>query len=91
MMSAPAPSQDQAVQSRRNSRRRVITALVTAGVYVGMACVVAFAAVPLYRLFCQVTGYGGTTQRADAPSERVLDRMIHVQFERRSSNMWRRI
>lgn len=25
-----------------------------------------FAAVPLYRLFCQVTGFGGTTQRADA-------------------------
>ena len=24
-----------------------------------------FAAVPLYRIFCQVTGYGGTTQRAD--------------------------
>jgi cytochrome c oxidase assembly protein subunit 11 len=26
----------------------------------------AFASVPLYRLFCQVTGFGGTTQRADA-------------------------
>ena len=26
----------------------------------------AFASVPLYRLFCQVTGLNGTTQRADA-------------------------
>ena len=26
----------------------------------------AFASVPLYRLFCQVTGFGGTTQRAAA-------------------------
>ena len=25
-----------------------------------------YAAVPLYQLFCQVTGYGGTTQRAEA-------------------------
>ena len=25
-----------------------------------------FAAVPLYRIFCQVTGFNGTTQRADA-------------------------
>lgn len=25
-----------------------------------------FAAVPLYRMFCQNTGYGGTTQRAEA-------------------------
>ena len=24
----------------------------------------AYASVPLYRLFCQVTGYGGTTQQA---------------------------
>jgi cytochrome c oxidase assembly protein subunit 11 len=27
---------------------------------------VGFAAVPLYRLFCQVTGFGGTTMRVDA-------------------------
>ena len=26
----------------------------------------AYASVPLYRLFCQVTGYGGTTQRAES-------------------------
>lgn len=30
--------------------------------------VLAFASVPLYRLFCQVTGYGGTTQRSDSAS-----------------------
>ena len=41
----------------------------------------AFAAVPLYQLFCQVTGYGGTTQRAEAPSDTVLDRRIRVRFD----------
>lgn len=40
-----------------------------------------FAAVPLYSMFCQVTGYGGTTQRTDAPSGKVLDRMITVRFD----------
>ena len=30
----------------------------------------AFASVPLYRLFCQVTGFGGTVQRADAAPSR---------------------
>jgi cytochrome c oxidase assembly protein subunit 11 len=40
-----------------------------------------FAAVPLYRIFCQVTGYGGTTQRADAPSDTVTDREITVRFD----------
>ena len=44
------------------------------GVVIAVACAAfafgmlgaAFASVPLYRLFCQVTGYGGTTQRAEA-------------------------
>lgn len=39
-----------------------------------------FAAVPLYQVFCQVTGFGGTTQRADGGSARVLDREIKVRF-----------
>jgi cytochrome c oxidase assembly protein subunit 11 len=39
------------------------------------------ASVPLYRLFCQATGYGGTTQRAEAaPSKEVANRLITVRF-----------
>ena len=40
-----------------------------------------FAAVPLYRLFCQVTGYGGTTQRAEQYSDRILERSITIRFD----------
>ncbi len=40
-----------------------------------------YAAVPLYQMFCQVTGLGGTTQRAEKPSEVVLDRKITVRFD----------
>ncbi len=40
-----------------------------------------FAAVPLYNMFCRVTGYGGTTQRAEQGSDRVLDRTITVRFD----------
>ena len=47
------------------------------GAMVGMA----YAAVPLYAMFCQVTGYGGTTQRATQYSNRVLDREITVRFD----------
>lgn len=39
-----------------------------------------FAAVPLYDLFCRVTGYGGTTQVSEAAPDRVLDREIRVRF-----------
>lgn len=44
---------------------------------VGMA----YAAVPLYQMFCQVTGYGGTTQRAIAPSDHVVDKTITMRFD----------
>lgn len=49
-------------------------------IVVGMGAM-SYAAVPLYRIFCQVTGFGGTTQRAEAPSEKVLDRVIEVRFD----------
>lgn len=42
---------------------------------------VSYAAVPLYQLFCQVTGYGGTTQRVEQMSETILDRKIKVRFD----------
>ncbi len=44
---------------------------------VGMA----YASVPLYRLFCQATGYNGTTQRTEQYSQTVLDRKIQVTFD----------
>ncbi|MBN8485770.1 MAG: cytochrome c oxidase assembly protein [Sphingomonadales bacterium] len=43
-----------------------------------------FAAVPLYRLFCQVTGFGGTTQKADlaeAAKVQVGTTKISVRFD----------
>ncbi len=40
-----------------------------------------FASVPLYRIFCQVTGYGGTTQIADAAPDVILDREVTVRFD----------
>jgi len=36
--------------------------------------------VPLYRLFCQVTGYGGTTQVSERLPDKVSDRVIAVRF-----------
>lgn len=39
-----------------------------------------FAAVPLYRVFCRVTGYGGTTQVAQVLPETVSGRIINVRF-----------
>lgn len=42
---------------------------------------VSYAAVPLYQLFCQVTGYGGTTQRVEQYADEILNRTIKVRFD----------
>ncbi len=61
----------------RNART---TALICVGMVAGMIGL-AYASVPLYRLFCQVTGFGGTPQIAEAASETVIDREMKVRFD----------
>jgi cytochrome c oxidase assembly protein subunit 11 len=66
------------VIARLDKNARVaLTAAFGAAVMVGAA----FAAVPLYDLFCKVTGYGGTTQVADAGSDIVIDRDVTILFD----------
>ena len=60
--------------------RRGLVALALAGVAAGMVGM-SFAAVPLYRLFCQQTGYGGTTQVATVAPDHILDKSIKVRFD----------
>ena len=55
-------------------------ALACAGLVLTMTGA-AFAAVPLYDLFCRVTGFDGTTMRADKASDVVLDRTVKVRFD----------
>jgi cytochrome c oxidase assembly protein subunit 11 len=57
-----------------------IVAMSLAGLVAGMVGL-SFAAVPLYRMFCQATGYGGTPQRAEAAPGEVLDRTMHIRFD----------
>ena len=72
------------IQSGRTGQaKRVSNASIFAGcaVFVFGMVGAAYAAVPLYRLFCQVTGYGGTTQRVEQYSTTVLDRTVQVTFD----------
>lgn len=41
----------------------------------------AYASVPLYSLFCRVTGYGGTPSVAEAAPARVIDREFQIRFD----------
>jgi len=66
----------------RNRRTGLIMLAVAAAMLA-----LGFAAVPLYRLFCQVTGFGGTTQRAteaqadDAAARSAGARTISIRFD----------
>ncbi|MFN4283036.1 MAG: cytochrome c oxidase assembly protein [Alphaproteobacteria bacterium] len=60
-------------------RRNRFTAFAAASVVAGMVGM-SYAAVPLYELFCQVTGFGGTPMRADAAPHEILDRDVTVRL-----------
>ena len=69
-----------APRDTRNLRVALMAAAVSAGM-VGLS----FASVPLYRLFCQVTGFGGTTQRAESAPAEVLNKTVSVRFDANTS------
>ena len=46
-----------------------------------------YAAVPLYDLFCRVTGFGGTTQVANDAPKIVLDKVVSVRFDTNVNNL----
>ncbi len=56
------------------------TAIVSAAVVLCMAGA-AFAAVPLYKRFCQLTGFDGTVRKAEAAPTQVLDKTLLIRFD----------
>ncbi len=70
------------IKRPENKNLRVaMTAALGAVTMVGAA----FASVPLYDLFCRVTGYGGTTQVAMGEAGAILDREMTVYFDANTS------
>ena len=71
----------QAIEQRNRRTGTILLAVAAAMLAMG------YAAVPLYRLFCQVTGFGGTTQRAtevqaaDAAARSAGGATISIRFD----------
>ncbi len=61
------------------ARARMRIALTCSAVVLGMIGL-SFAAVPLYDMFCRVTGYGGTTQRAERAPDKPGEKVVTVRF-----------
>jgi len=71
--------------SRKTSLKDMRVAAICLALTFGMLGM-AYAAVPLYELFCQVTGYAGTTQRAQETTGEILARKITIRFDANVSN-----
>lgn len=63
----------------KNKKSNESVALSVLAIAVGMLGL-AYASVPLYNLFCRVTGFGGTTQESSVIPEEIYSREITVRF-----------
>jgi len=66
-------------QNDRKGRANKRLGIALAGIAAAMIGA-AYASVPLYQLFCQVTGYGGTTQVAESAPLAVGERVFKIRF-----------
>ena len=77
-MNTPETLPHKDMRAGRANRRIAVACVSAVAVMVGMA----YAAVPLYNLFCRVTGYAGTTQVAvNSEGIRIVDREVKVRFD----------
>lgn len=72
---------DRAPELEPRTRRANLRVAAICGAFFAGMIGASYAAVPLYTLFCQVTGYGGTTQRVDQYSDTILDKTINIRFD----------
>src|SRR3977135_344629 len=70
---------DEAHRNALHGRHRAVA--IWCAVLVAAMVGAAYASVPLYRLFCQVTGFDGTPRIATAPSTKMLDRTVRIRFD----------
>ncbi len=73
-----------AVERDPAKNRRTMLSLLM--IVVGMGGLAA-ASPPLYRVFCQVTGFGGVTMRAQSLPDKIAERIITVRFDANVADM----
>ncbi len=71
------PSDRSGTKSKHRNR---VVALTCGLIFVGMVGA-AYASVPLYRAFCQLTGFDGSTRRAVQAPDKALDKTLLIRFD----------
>ena len=74
------------VGAKRGGRDHVRVAVICLLAFFGMVGA-AYASVPLYKLFCQATGFDGTVRQAKAKPGKVLDRKVEIRFDANVRNL----
>jgi cytochrome c oxidase assembly protein subunit 11 len=72
--------EDRSRSAQKAGRNNGMIVLMCLSFVIGMGAM-SYATVPLYRMFCQVTGFNGTTQRVEQASTVILDKHIRVTFD----------
>jgi cytochrome c oxidase assembly protein subunit 11 len=77
-----APGPAKALKSVKDlaARRNARVGLLCAAAFFGMVGA-AYASVPLYKLFCQMTGFDGTVRKAQLAPTKILDRKVTIRFD----------
>ena len=66
--------------------KKTLTPVILGGIFFLMLGL-SFAAVPLYDMFCRITGFGGTTQVSKKAPTVVLDKIVSVRFDTNVNNL----
>ena len=67
-------------------KKKTLTPVLLGGIFFLMLGL-SFAAVPLYDMFCRITGFGGTTQVSKEAPNIVLDKVVSVRFDTNVNNL----
>ena len=76
-MSLTGPSKRPISPQQRRNRAVAGAVVATFVAMVGAS----YAAVPIYKAFCQATGFDGTTKRAEAAPTEVLGKTLRIRFD----------
>lgn len=71
------PGPENSDSTSRSNRRVVLACVAALSLMTGITAY----SPTLYQMFCSLTGYGGTAQRVEGNSDKVLDRTITVRFD----------
>lgn len=78
-MDASGANRGEGNVDRRQPRHGLVAAACVA--FVATMTAAAYAAVPLYAMFCSLTGFGGATRVGTAAPDTVIDRTMKVRFD----------